>query len=426
MNFIEDLKWRGMIHDMMPGTEEQFSKELTSAYIGFDPTGESLHIGSLVQIMILVHLQKAGHKPFVLVGGATGMVGDPSGKSAERNLLDESTLNYNISCIKTQLEKFLDFDCGENSAELVNNYDWFKDFNVLNFIRDIGKHIPVNYMMAKDSVKSRLETGMSFTEFTYQLIQGYDFYWLHQNKNCKVQLGGSDQWGNIVTGTELIRRKGGGEAFACTTPLIKKADGSKFGKTEEGNVWLDKKKTSPYKFYQYWINSSDEDAANYIRIFTLKSKDEIEAIENQHQESPHLRILQKALANDITIRVHSEEDLNAAINASEILFKKGDDAVKDLKRMSSQIFEDVFEGVPQAKIAMSDIKLGITIVEALTHKTNFLKSGGEARRALKENSISVNKTKVNEEKLLNTDDLINGKYILIQRGKKNYFVILVD
>ena len=426
MNFIEDLKWRGMIHDMMPGTEEQFSKELTSAYIGFDPTGDSLHIGSLVQIMILVHLQKAGHKPFVLVGGATGMVGDPSGKSAERNLLDESTLNHNISCIKIQLEKFLDFDCGENSAELVNNYDWFKDFNVLNFIRDIGKHIPVNYMMAKDSVKSRLETGMSFTEFTYQLIQGYDFYWLHQNKNCKVQLGGSDQWGNIVTGTELIRRKGGGEAFACTTPLIKKADGSKFGKTEEGNVWLDKKKTSPYKFYQYWINSSDEDAANYIRIFTLKSKDEIEAIENQHQESPHLRILQKALANDITIRVHSEEDLNAAINASEILFKKGDDAVKDLKRMSSQIFEDVFEGVPQAKIAMSDIKLGITIVEALTNKTNFLKSGGEARRALKENSISVNKTKVNEEKLLNTDDLINGKYILIQRGKKNYFVILVD
>ena len=411
---------------MMPGTEEQFSKELTSAYIGFDPTGDSLHIGSLVQIMILVHLQKAGHKPFVLVGGATGMVGDPSGKSAERNLLDESTLNHNISCIKIQLEKFLDFDCGENSAELVNNYDWFKDFNVLNFIRDIGKHIPVNYMMAKDSVKSRLETGMSFTEFTYQLIQGYDFYWLHQNKNCKVQLGGSDQWGNIVTGTELIRRKGGGEAFACTTPLIKKADGSKFGKTEEGNIWLDKKKTSPYKFYQYWINSSDEDAANYIRIFTLKSKDEIEAIENQHQESPHLRILQKALANDITIRVHSEEDLNAAINASEILFKKGDDAVKDLKRMSSQIFEDVFEGVPQAKIAMSDIKLGITIVEALTHKTNFLKSGGEARRALKENSISVNKTKVNEEKLLNTDDLINGKYILIQRGKKNYFVILVD
>ena len=426
MNFIEDLKWRGMIHDMMPGTEEQFSKELTSAYIGFDPTGDSLHIGSLVQIMILVHLQNAGHKPIVLLGGATGMVGDPSGKSAERNLLDEATLNHNISCIKIQLEKFLDFDCGENSAELVNNYDWFKDFNILSFIRDIGKHIPVNYMMAKDSVKSRLETGMSFTEFTYQLIQGYDFYWLHQNKNCKVQLGGSDQWGNIVTGTELIRRKVKGEAFACTTPLIKKADGSKFGKTEEGNVWLDKKKTSPYKFYQYWINCSDEDAANYIRIFTLKSKDEIKAIEIQHQEAPHLRILQKALANDITLRVHSKEDLDAAINASEILFKKGDEAVKDLKRMSSQVFEDVFEGVPQAKISLSDIKLGITITETLTHKTNFLKSRGEARRALKENSISVNKTKVNEEKILNTDDLINGKYILIQRGKKNYFVILVD
>lgn len=426
MNFIEDLKWRGMIHDMMPGTEEQFSKELTSAYIGFDPTGDSLHIGSLVQIMILVHLQKAGHKPFVLVGGATGMVGDPSGKSVERNLLDEKTLSHNISSIKLQLQQFLDFDCGENSAELVNNYDWFKDFNVLNFIRDIGKHIPVNYMMAKDSVKSRLETGMSFTEFTYQLIQGYDFYWLHQNKNCKVQLGGSDQWGNIVTGTELIRRKGGGEAYACTTPLIKKADGSKFGKTEEGNVWLDKTKTSPYKFYQYWINCSDEDAANYIRIFTLKSKDEIENIENQHKEAPHLRVLQKALAEDITIRVHSKEDLNAAINASEILFKKGEEAVKDLKRMSSQDFEDVFDGVPQALIAISEIKLGITIVEALTNKTNFLKSGGEARRALKENSISVNKAKVNDEKVLDTDDLINGKYILIQRGKKNYFVILVN
>jgi tyrosyl-tRNA synthetase len=426
VNFIEDLKWRGMIHDMMPGTEEQFSKELTSAYIGFDPTGDSLHIGSLVQIMILVHLQKAGHKPFVLVGGATGMVGDPSGKSVERNLLDEKTLSHNISSIKLQLQQFLDFDCGENSAELVNNYDWFKDFNVLNFIRDIGKHIPVNYMMAKDSVKSRLETGMSFTEFTYQLIQGYDFYWLHQNKNCKVQLGGSDQWGNIVTGTELIRRKGGGEAYACTTPLIKKADGSKFGKTEEGNVWLDKTKTSPYKFYQYWINCSDEDAANYIRIFTLKSKDEIENIENQHKEAPHLRVLQKALAEDITIRVHSKEDLNAAINASEILFKKGEEAVKDLKRMSSQDFEDVFDGVPQALIAISEIKLGITIVEALTNKTNFLKSGGEARRALKENSISVNKAKVNDEKVLDTDDLINGKYILIQRGKKNYFVILVN
>ena len=424
-NLVEELKWRGLFHQAVPGTENLLLEEMTTGYIGFDPTADSLHIGNLVPIILLVHLQRAGHKPIALVGGATGMVGDPSGKKSERKLLDLTIINHNLESQKKQLQQFLDFDCGENSAELVNNYNWFKDFNVLNFIRDIGKFIPVNYMMAKDSVKSRLETGMSFTEFTYQLIQGYDFYWLHQNKNCKVQLGGSDQWGNIVTGTELIRRKGGGEAFACTTPLIKKADGSKFGKTEQGNVWLNKTKTSPYKFYQYWINSSDEDAANYIRIFTLKSKEDIEAIEVQHQQAPHLRILQKALANDITIRVHSEEDLNAAISASEILFKKGDEAVKDLMKMSSQVFEDVFEGVPQAKIALSDIKQGITISEALTQKTNFLKSGGEARRALKENSISVNKVKVSEEKVLNSDDLINGKYILIQRGKKNYFVILV-
>ncbi len=423
MNFIEEIRWRGMIHDMMPGTEEQFAKEITSAYIGFDPTGDSLHIGSLVQIMILVHLQNAGHKPYALVGGATGMVGDPSGKSAERNLLDEETLNHNVACIKKQLEQFLDFDCGENSAEMVNNYDWFKDFNVLDFIRDIGKHIPVNYMMAKDSVKSRLETGMSFTEFTYQLIQGYDFYWLNENKNCKVQLGGSDQWGNIVTGTELIRRKGGEPAFACTTPLIKKADGSKFGKTEGGNVWLDKTKTSPYKFYQYWINASDEDAANYIRIFTLKTKEEIEKIEAEHKEAPHLRVLQKALADDITIRVHSQEDLDAAIGASEILFLKGDAAVEGLKNMSEQIFEDVFEGVPQAEIAKSEIEGGLSIVDALSAKTAFLKSGGEARRALKENSISVNKAKVGDDKILNEDDLINEKHILLQRGKKNYFLV---
>lgn len=423
MNFIEEIRWRGMIHDMMPGTEEQFAKEITSAYIGFDPTGDSLHIGSLVQIMILVHLQKAGHKPFALVGGATGMVGDPSGKSAERNLLDEDTLNHNVACIKKQLEQFLDFDCGENSAEMVNNYDWFKDFNVLDFIRDIGKHIPVNYMMAKDSVKSRLETGMSFTEFTYQLIQGYDFYWLNNNKNCKVQLGGSDQWGNIVTGTELIRRKGGGDAFACTTPLIKKADGTKFGKTEGGNVWLDKAKTSPYKFYQYWINASDEDAANYIRIFTLKNKEEIEALEKEHAEAPHLRILQKALAEDITIRVHSAADLEAAINASEILFLKGQEAVDGLKNMSEQIFEDVFEGVPQAEVALSEIESGLSIIDTLSAKTNFLKSGGEARRALKENSISVNKDKVGDDKVLNATDLIGGKYILLQRGKKNYFLV---
>jgi tyrosyl-tRNA synthetase len=422
MNFIEELRWRGMIHDMMPGTEEQFAKEMTSAYIGFDPTGDSLHIGSLVQIMILVHLQKAGHKPYALVGGATGMVGDPSGKSAERNLLDSDTLNYNLSCIQKQLEKFLDFE-GDNAAEMVNNYDWFKEMNFLDFIRDVGKHISINYMLAKDSVKSRLETGMSFTEFSYQLVQGYDFYWLWKNKNCKVQLGGSDQWGNIVTGTELIRRKGSGEAFACTTPLIKKADGSKFGKTEGGNVWLDKAKTSPYKFYQYWINASDEDASNYIRIFTLKSKEEIEALEAEHKEAPHLRVLQKALAEDITTRVHSEEDLKAAINASEVLFKKGAEAVEALKALPENIFTDIFEGVPQGEVAMSDIESGITIVEALATKTNFLNSNGEARRALKENSISVNKDKVGEDKMLSKDDLINGKYILLQRGKKNNFLV---
>ena len=423
MDFIKELQWRGMIHDMMPGTEEQFAKELTSAYIGFDPTGDSLHIGSLVQIMILVHLQKAGHKPYALVGGATGMVGDPSGKSAERNLLDTETLNHNEVCIKKQLEQFLDFDCGANSAEMVNNYDWFKDFNFLDFIRDVGKHISINYMLAKDSVKSRLETGMSFTEFSYQLVQGYDFYWLNKNKNCKVQLGGSDQWGNIVTGTELIRRMGGSEAFAVTTPLIKKADGSKFGKTEGGNVWLDNAKTSPYKFYQYWINASDEDAAKYIRIFTLKSKEEIEKLETEHVEAPHLRVLQKALAEDITVRVHSKEDLDAAIGASEILFLKGDEAVEGLKNMSEQIFTDVFEGVPQAEVALSEFENGLSIIDVLSTKTEFLKSGGEARRALKENSISVNKAKVGDDKMLTAADLINGKHILLQRGKKNYFLV---
>ncbi len=423
MSFIEELRWRGMIHDMMPGTEEQFAKEMTSAYIGFDPTGDSLHIGSLVQIMILVHLQKAGHKPYALVGGATGMVGDPSGKSAERNLLDAETLNHNLQCIQKQLEQFLDFNCGENAAEVVNNYDWFKDFNFLDFIRDVGKHISVNYMMAKDSVKSRLETGMSFTEFSYQLVQGYDFFWLWQNKNCKVQLGGSDQWGNIVTGTELIRRKAGGEAFACTTPLIKKADGSKFGKTEGGNVWLDKTKTSPYKFYQYWINASDEDASNYIRIFTLKTKEEIEVLEAEHNAAPHLRILQKALAEDITIRVHSKEDLDAAVNASEVLFMKGDEAVDALKKMPENIFNDVFEGVPQAEISLTEIESGINIVDVLATKTGFLSSNGEARRALKENSISVNKDKVDEERTIGKADLINGKHVLLQRGKKNYFLV---
>lgn len=425
MSFIEELKWRGMIHDMMPGTEEEFAKGITSAYIGFDPTADSLHIGSLVQIMILVHLQKAGHKPFALVGGATGMVGDPTGKSAERNLLDDEALQKNLKGIQKQLEQFLDFNCGANSAEVVNNYDWFKNMSFLEFIRDVGKHITVNYMMAKDSVKSRMETGMSFTEFSYQLVQGYDFYWLWKNKNCTVQLGGSDQWGNIVTGTELIRRKAGGEAFAVTTPLIKKADGTKFGKSEGGNVWLDKTKTSPYKFYQYWINATDEDASKYIRIFTLKTKSEIEQLETTHAEAPHLRLLQKELAKDITIRVHSVEDYESAANASEILFKKDEEAIAGLKALSEDVFNDIFDGVPQAEIALSEIKTGLNIVDVLASKTNFLASNNEARRALKENAISINKTKISEDKILTESDLIKGKYILVQKGKKNYYLIKV-
>lgn len=422
MNFVEELKWRGMIHDIMPGTEEQFAKEMTAAYIGFDPTADSLHIGSLVQIMILVHLQKAGHRPFALVGGATGMVGDPSGKSKERNLLDEETLNHNLSCVQKQLEQFLDFDCGANSAEMVNNFDWFKELSFLEFIRDVGKHISVNYMMAKDSVKSRLDTGMSFTEFSYQLVQGYDFYWLWKNKNCKVQLGGSDQWGNIVTGTELVRRKGGGQAFAVTTPLIKKADGSKFGKTEGGNVWLDKTKTSPYKFYQFWLNASDDDAKNYIKIFTLKSQEEIKAIIAEHEESPHLRVLQKALADEVTTRVHSSEDLGMAIKASNILFGKS--TADDLKTLDEDTLLSVFEGVPQFEVATTDLDCGI--VDFLAEKTQVFASKGEARRMLKSNAISINKEKVSEDKEIAASDLISDKYILAQKGKKNYFLIVVN
>jgi tyrosyl-tRNA synthetase len=425
MGFIEELEWRGMIHDVMPGTKEEFAKGMTSAYIGFDPTGDSLHIGSLVQIMILVHLQKAGHKPVALVGGATGMVGDPSGKSKERNLLDKETLDHNLACVEKQLRQFIAFT-GDNAAEVVNNYDWFKEINFLDFIRDTGKHISINYMLAKDSVKSRLETGMSFTEFTYQLVQGYDFYHLWKNKNCKVQLGGSDQWGNIVTGTELIRRKGGGEAFAVTTPLIKKADGSKFGKTEGGNIWLDKNKTSPYKFYQYWINASDEDAEKYIKIFTLKSKEEVDALIKEHQEAPHLRLLQKELAKDVTIRVHSEEDYNAAINASEILFLKGQEAVDGLKALPESIFNDVFDGVPQGFVSKVDVEKGLSVIDLLASKTGFLASGGEARRALKENSISINKEKVSDKFELKAEHLLNNKYALLQRGKKNYFVVKVE
>ena len=421
MNFVEELKWRGMIHDIMPGTQEQFAKEMTSAYIGFDPTADSLHIGSLVQIMILVHLQKAGHKPVALVGGATGMVGDPSGKSKERNLLDEETLNHNLKCMQAQLEKFLDFDCGENSAEVVNNFDWFKEFSFLDFIRDVGKHMSVNYMMAKDSVKSRLETGMSFTEFSYQLVQGYDFYWLWKNKKCMVQLGGSDQWGNIVTGTELIRRKGGGQAFAVTTPLIKKADGGKFGKTEEGNVWLDKTKTSPYKFYQFWLNSSDEDAKNYIKIFTLKSQEEINSIITEHEQAPHLRVLQKALADEVTTRVHSAEDLEMAIKASNILFGKS--TADDLKSLDEDTFLSVFDGVPQFEVSANDLECGI--VDFLAEKTQVFASKGEARRMLNSNAVSINKEKVNEEKQISSADLISNKYILVQKGKKNYFLIII-
>ena len=421
MNFVEELKWRGMIHDIMPGTQEQFEKEMTSAYIGFDPTADSLHIGSLVQIMILVHLQRCGHKPFALVGGATGMVGDPSGKSKERNLLDEKTLNHNLACVQKQLEQFLNFDCGANSAEVVNNYDWFKEFNFLEFIRDVGKHIPVNYMMAKDSVKSRLESGMSFTEFSYQLVQGYDFYWLWKNKNCKVQLGGSDQWGNIVTGTELIRRKGEGKAFAVTTPLIKKADGGKFGKTETGNIWLDKTKTSPYKFYQFWLNSSDEDAKNYIKIFTLKSQEEIKQLTTEHEQAPHLRVLQNAIANEVTTRVHSAEDLDMAIKASNILFGKS--TADDLKSLDEETFLSVFEGVPQFEISKADLDLNI--LDIVAEKTQIFSSKGEARRMIKSNAVSINKEKITEDIQLSENNLLNGKYILAQKGKKNYFLIIV-
>ena len=422
MNFIEELTWRGMIHDMMPGVEAELEKGMTSGYIGFDPTADSLHIGSLVQIMILVHFQKAGHKPIDLVGGATGMVGDPSGKSQERNLLIKADLDANLAGVKKQLEQFLDFSCGQNSAELVNNYDWFKEMNFLDFIRDVGKHITINYMLAKDSVKSRMDSGMSFTEFTYQLVQGYDFYWLYKNKNCKLQLGGSDQWGNIVAGTELIRRKDSGEAFAITTPLIQKADGTKFGKTESGNVWLDSNRTSPYKFYQYWINSSDIDAEKYIKIFTLMSENEVNKLIDEHQQNPSLRLLQKQLAKQVTELVHGESNFEAAKNASEMLFQKGDAAIEGLKSMDENLFLEVFEGVPQADVGLDFIG-SLSIIEALSSKSNFLKSNGEARRSLKENSISVNKEKVNENKIITSADLIGGKYILLQKGKRNYFIL---
>ena len=425
MNFVEELKFRGMIHDIMPKTEDYLNNNKVSGYIGFDPTSDSLHIGSLVQIMTLVHFQRHGHKPYVLLGGATGMVGDPSGKSKERNLLDTKELDKNINSIKKQLSRFLKFDSSENEAVIVNNKDWFENFNFLDFIRDVGKHITVNYMMSKDSVKKRLETGISFTEFTYQLVQGYDFYWLYKNHNCLVQLGGSDQWGNIVTGTELIRRMDGGSAYAITTPLVQKADGTKFGKTESGNIWLDPVKTSPYKFYQYWINSSDIDAENYIKIFTLHDKNKIEDLIAQHKETPGLRLLQNELGKYITSMIHGEEQYLMAKEASSILFMKGDEAVSALKSLSTDLFLDIFEGVPKTEISKEEIFNGIPIIDALVEKSGFLKSNGEARRAINENSISLNKSKVKFDTIINTKDLIDGKYLLLQRGKKNYFVILV-
>ncbi len=428
MGFIEELKWRGMIHNIMPGTEEQCKKEMTSAYVGIDPTADSLHIGHLVGVMMLKHMQEAGHKPFALIGGATGMIGDPSGRSDERNLLDEETLRHNQECLKKQLSKFLDFETdAPNKAELVNNYDWMKDFSFLNFARDVGKHITVNYMMAKDSVKKRVgsdsKNGMSFTEFTYQLIQGYDFLHLYQNHGLKLQMGGSDQWGNIVTGTELIRRISGGEGFALTCPLITKADGSKFGKTESGNVWLDPERTSPYHFYQFWLNTSDEDAAKYIKIFTLFGETEINEMIARHNEAPHAREIQKAIAKDITIRVHSEEDYNAALEASQILFGKG--TTESLRKLDERTLLSVFEGVPQSDVSRSEIENGMGIIEFLAGKTQIFASNGEARRMLKDNGVSINKEKVKDSYEITTADLLNEKYILVQKGKKNYFLVKV-
>ena len=428
-NLVEELKWRGLYHDMMPGTEEQLTKESTTAYIGFDPTADSLHIGSMVQIILLVHLKNFGHKPIALIGGATGMIGDPSGKSDERNLLDEATLNKNVAGIKAVLSSFLDFNTTDaNAPILVNNYDWIKDFSFIDFARDIGKRITVNYMMSKDSVKKRLGAdgeGMSFTEFTYQLIQGYDFQYLYKKYNCLLQMGGSDQWGNITTGTELVRRMNGegAKAYALTTPLITKADGSKFGKSEGGNVWLTADKTSVYKFYQFWLNTSDEDAEKYIKIFTFLDKNAIDGLIEEHKTAPHLRVLQRKLAEEITILVHGKDELEKAIKASNILF--GNSTSDDLKGLDATTFLEIFDGVPQAEISKSDIEAGINIVDVLNEKSGFLKSNGEARRALTANSISVNKEKVTEEFTLTTKDMINNQFVLLQSGKKNYFVLSI-
>lgn len=429
-NFIDELRWRGMLHDMMPGTEEQLNKEITAAYIGFDPTAASLHIGNLATIMLLKHFQLCGHKPIALVGGATGMIGDPSGKAAEREFLSEDTLRYNQECIKTQLAKFLDFDCGENSAELVNNYDWFKEFSFLGFLREGGKYLTVNYMMSKDSVKKRLETGISFTEFSYQLLQGYDFYWLYKNKNVRLQMGGSDQWGNITTGTEIIRRKEGGaeeiehKAFALTTPLVTKADGTKFGKSESGNVWLDPTMTSPYQFYQFWLNANDADCPRLLRVFTLLSKEEIESLEKAHAEAPHLRIMQKALAKDVTSRVHSAQAYETAVAASEILYGKG--TFEALQGMSDNEILAVFDGVPQTSIARADYEAcaSVTDLVSVTSQNEVYASKGEARRAIQGNALSINKTKVTDPNQAVNYTLVNDKFLLVGKGKKNHLLII--
>lgn len=424
-NFVEDLRWRGMIHDIMPGTEEQLKREMTTAYVGIDPTADSLHIGHLVSVMMLKHLQVAGHKPILLIGGATGMVGDPSGKSEERNLLDEETLRYNQKCIHQQLVKFLDFNSNKkNCAVIVNNYDWTKEFTLLGFLRDVGKHISVSYMIAKDSVKKRLETGLSFTEFSYQLIQGYDFLWLYRNMGCKLQMGGSDQWGNIVTGTELIRRIDKGEAFALTCPLITKSDGGKFGKTEEGNIWLDPKRTSPYKFYQFWLNVSDEDAARYIKIFTLFSKDELERLSESHSQRPHERMLQKKLAEELMIMVHGEEAYKNAVEACGILFGKGTTEV--LQKIDEETLLMIMEGVPRFSVSRKDVDEGIPIITFLSGTTSIFPSKGEARRTLNDNGVSINKLKVSADHTITAEDLISNKYILVQRGKKNYFLVILE
>lgn len=430
INFIDELRWRGMLHDMTPGTEEQLSKEMTAAYIGFDPTAPSLHIGNLATIMLLVHLQRAGHKPFALVGGATGMIGDPSGKSAEREFLSEEALRYNQEGIRSQLAKFLDFDCGANSAEMVNNYDWFKDISFLGFLREAGKHITVNYMMAKDSVKKRLETGISFTEFSYQLLQGYDFYWLYKNKGVRLQMGGSDQWGNITTGTELIRRieNAQGEqhdesqAFALTTPLVTKADGTKFGKSESGNVWLDPARTSPYQFYQFWLNAADEDCPRLIRVFTLLTRAEIEELERQHAEAPHLRLLQKAIAKEVTTRIHSQAGYELAVKASEVLYGKA--TLETLRSIQADEFEGIFEGVPQTEVTEEELASAQTITDLLSvaSKGEVYASKGEARRAISQNAVSLNKTKIADPNAPANVEWLQGRYLLVSKGKKNHLL----